>query len=190
MLEQQPLRPSRVSRLQQPVAPQCTAVPAPGRNRLLAALPADVYGRLLPDLEPFALPMGSTVQRPGERSAHVLFITSGIVSRMQVTASGATAEFALTGREGVIGVASFLGGGSMTSHALVLCAGHSYRLPAPIVKREFDRDGALPRLLLRYTLSLIAQMGQFRHATVGTRCSSGCAGGCSRASIGCPRTNS
>jgi len=160
MVERTEFRPNRVPCLPLSHGPQRAEAPAPGRNRLLAALPAEVYDHLLPDLEPFALPLGSVVQRPGERSAHVHFITSGIVSRMHVTEHGETAEFALTGREGVIGVASFLGGGSMTSHALVLCEGHSYRLPARLVRREFGRDGPLPRLLLRYTLSLIAQTGQ------------------------------
>ena len=175
MLERDEFRPNHLSPLPFSHDPQCALAPAPSRNHLLAALPNDVYDHLLPHLEPFALPLGALIQRPGERSAHVHFITAGIVSRMQATASGATAEFTLAGREGVIGVASFLGGGSVASSALVLCAGHSYRLPADLVRREFGGDGPLPRLLLRYMLSMIEQTGQIsacnrRHSLLQRLC--------------------
>jgi CRP-like cAMP-binding protein len=76
-----------------------------------------------------------------------------------VTASGASADFAVTGNEGVIGIAAFLGGGSTTSRAVVLSPGYSYRLRADRLQREFEHDGPLPRLLLRYTQALIAQIG-------------------------------
>jgi CRP-like cAMP-binding protein len=136
------------------------AVPAPRQNHLLAALPHDAYARLLPELEPVPLPLGWVIHGAGDRQRYLHFPTAGIVSRYNVTGSGASVEFAVTGREGVIGVASFLGGESMPTQSVVLSAGHSYRLAAGRAKSAFDHDGPLPRLLLRYTLALIAQTGQ------------------------------
>ena len=88
------------------------------------------------------------------------FRTEGIVFRFLLTKGGGSAEFAVTGSEGVIGVAAFSGGESAPSQAVVLSAGCSYRLTADLLKREFGRDGPLPRLLLRYTMALISQMAQ------------------------------
>jgi len=139
------------------------AVPAlhtPRQNHLLAALPPSDYQRLLPELEPVALPLGSTVHGAAGRETHLYFITAGIVSRFCVMQNGASAEFAATGREGVIGVASFLGGDTTPSQAVVLSAGYAYRLGAVPLRNEFERDGPLPRLLLRYTQALITQIGQ------------------------------
>jgi CRP-like cAMP-binding protein len=133
---------------------------APRQNRLLAALPPEDYERLLPDLEPVPLPLGWTVHRAGDREKYLYFLTAGIVSRFYVTQNGASAEIAVTGSEGVIGVASFLGGESTPSQAVVLSAGYAYRLGANLVKNEFEHDGPLPHLLLRYTLALIAQTAQ------------------------------
>jgi CRP-like cAMP-binding protein len=141
---------------QQAAAP----VPTPRQNHLLAALPPDAYARLLADLEPIPLPAGWAIHGAGDRQKYLYFLTSGIVSRCYVTESGASVEFAVTGREGVIGVASFLGGQSMPSQSVVLCPGHSYRLAAGRVKSVFGDEGPLPRLLLRYTLSLLRQTGQ------------------------------
>ena len=132
---------------------------SPRQNHLLAALPREDYERLLPALEPFALPSGWIVHEAGGCEEYLYFLTAGIVSRFYVTPSGATAEFAITGNEGVIGIASFLGGNSTTSRAMVLSAGHSYRLRADRLHQEFAHDGPLPRLLLRYTQALIAQIG-------------------------------
>jgi len=135
-------------------------VPAqPRQNHLLASLPLQDYDRLLPDLEPFPLPLGWAVHDAGDRETYLYFLTSGIVSRFNVTESGASAEFAVTGNEGVIGIATFLGGDSKPSQAVVLSAGCSYRLRADRLKHEFEHDGPLPRLLLRYTQALIAQIG-------------------------------
>jgi CRP-like cAMP-binding protein len=100
------------------------------------------------------------VHHAGDRERYLYFLTEGIVSRFYVTENGASTDFALTGNEGVIGVASFLGGGSTPTQAVVLSAGHSYRLPADLLRTEFERDGALSHLLLRYTQALIAQTGQ------------------------------
>jgi CRP-like cAMP-binding protein len=132
----------------------------PRQNHLLAALPLEDYERLLPDLEPVPLAQGWTVHRAGNREKYLYFLTAGIVSRVCVMESGASAETAVTGSEGVIGVASFLGGESTPSEAVVLSAGYAYRLGADLVKNEFKHDRPLPHLLLRYTQALISQTGQ------------------------------
>jgi CRP-like cAMP-binding protein len=133
---------------------------SPAQNHLLAALPPQVYARLLPDLEPVALPQGLTVHGAGAAEDYLYFLTAGVVSRFYVTEDGESAEFAVTGREGVIGVASFLGGKSMPSQAVVLNAGYAYRLRADRLRSEFANEGPLLSLLLRYTLTLVAQYGQ------------------------------
>jgi CRP-like cAMP-binding protein len=142
----------------------------PRQNHLLAALPAADYERLLPALEPVALPLGWTVHGAGDRERYVYFLTAGLVSRFYVTQSGASTELAVTGNEGVIGVASFLGGESTPSQAVVLSAGYAYRLGADRVKNELEHGRLLAHLLLRYTLSLITQTGQIavcnRHHTL------------------------
>ena len=132
----------------------------PRQNHLLAALPLEDYERLLPDLEPVPLPPGWTVHGAGDREKYLYFLTAGIVSRFYVTQSGASAEFAVTGSEGVIGVASFLGGESTPSQAVVLSAGYAYRLGEGPLKNDFAHDGALSHLLLRYVQALITQTGQ------------------------------
>ena len=151
------------------------AQPTPRRSRLLAALPQQEYQRLVPDLEPCPLPLGWTIHDAGDSERYLYFITTGIVSRFYVTASGASAEFAVTGNEGVIGIAAFLGGGSTISRAVVLSPGYSYRLRAVRLQQVFERDGPLPRLLLRYTQALIAQIGVIsackRHHTLEQRLS-------------------
>ena len=134
--------------------------PTPRQNHLLAALPVKDYERLLPDLQPVPLPLGWTVHRPGDREKYLYFLAAGVVSRYYVSENGESTEFAVTGNEGVIGVASFLGGESTPSQAVVLSAGHAYRLGADLLKNEFEHDGPLPRLLLRYIQALIAQTGQ------------------------------
>jgi CRP-like cAMP-binding protein len=139
-------------------------------NRLLAALPAEDYERLLPCLEPVALPLGWTIHRAGDRENYLYFITSGIVSRFYVMENGATARLAVTGSEGVIGVASFLGGESMPGQAVVLSPGYAYRLGAEVLKSEIARNSPLCQVLLRYVMALIAQTAQIavcnRHHTI------------------------
>jgi CRP-like cAMP-binding protein len=132
----------------------------PRQNRLLAALPWEDYERRLPDLDLVPLPLGWTIHGAGDQEKYLHFLTAGIVSRFYVTENGASAEFALTGSEGVIGVASFLGGESTPSQAVVVSAGFAYRLKADLLKNEFEHNGPLPHLLLRYTQALIAQAGQ------------------------------
>jgi len=132
----------------------------PQRNHVLAALPADEYDHLRPELEPIDLLADSTLYDTGEHERHLYFLTAGLVARVYVTESGASTQFALTGREGVIGVASFLGGDSTPARAVVLDAGRAYRLRAGLLKKEFRRGSALAHLLLRYVHALIAQTGQ------------------------------
>jgi CRP-like cAMP-binding protein len=137
-----------------------TAEHTPRQNQLLAALPVDDYERLLPDLDPVPLPPGWTVHGAGERRDYLYFITAGIVSRFYVMENGASAELAITGNEGVVGVASVLGGESSLSQSVVVSAGHAYRVRTDLLKNELEHDGPLLRLLLRYTQALIAQAGQ------------------------------
>jgi len=117
----------------------------PRQNRLLAALPLEDYERLLPNLEPVPLPPGWTVHRAGDREKYLYFLTAGIVSKSSVTANGASAEFAVTGSEGVIGVTAILGGESMLSQAVVLSAGYAYRLGAELLQSEFKHGDAVKR---------------------------------------------
>ena len=142
----------------------------PRQNQLLAALPPEVYERLLPDLEPVSLPAGWAVHGPGERVKHLYFPTAGIISRFYVMRSGASARLAVTGSEGAVGVASFLGGESTPDQTVVLSAGYAYRLGVGVVKRESEHGGPLLHSLLRYTLALIAQTAQIavcnRHHTL------------------------
>lgn len=126
--------------------------PAPTQNPLLAALPVVDYERLLPELEPVPLPLGRTIHESGDREKYLYFPTAGVVCRFYATESGASAGIAITGREGVIGVASFLGGESTLNKAKVLCAGYAYRVRAALLKSEFE----LPCELL----------GEDRHAEV------------------------
>jgi len=132
----------------------------PRQNRLLASLPLKDYARLLPDLRAIDLPLNWPVHRAGDQEKYLYFLTAGIVCRFYVTENGASTEYAVTGSEGVIGVASFLSGESTPSEAVVVSAGYAYRLRADALKDEFERDGPLAHLLLRYTQALIMQTGQ------------------------------
>ena len=133
---------------------------SPKQNHLLAVLPAEDYARLLPDLELVPMPLGWVVYESGGQMGYVYFPTTSIVSLLYVTASGASAEIAITGNEGVVGIALFLGGESSPSRAVVQSAGHGYRLKASVLKKEFALGGRLQYLALRYTQALITQMGQ------------------------------
>ncbi len=147
-----------------------SATTTPTRNHLLAALPTADYQRLLPDLQLVALPLGMAVYESGGKLNYVYFPTDCIVSLLYVMKSGASAEIAVVGFEGLVGVALFMGGESTPSRAVVQSAGNAYRLPSKILKREFEHSGPLQHLLLRYTQALITQMAQTavcnRHHTV------------------------
>ena len=132
----------------------------PNQNQLLAALPAEEFGRLAPRLELVPLPLGEMLYEPGEQLEHAYFPVSAIVSLHYVMATGASAAVAGVGNEGVVGVALFMGGETTPSSAVVQTAGFAYRLERRLLRQEFDRGGALQRLLLRYTQALMAQMAQ------------------------------
>src|SRR6266850_5425379 len=134
--------------------------PTPKDNRLLAALPEATYKALLPSLRPVALPLGLAVYESGGAQGYVYFPTSSIVSLLYVLADGSSAEIAVTGNEGLVGIALFMGGETTPSRAVVQSAGHGYRLRGAVLKREFEAGGALQHLLLRFTQALITQMAQ------------------------------
>jgi len=135
-------------------------VRSPRRNHLLAVLPETVYKRLLPHLEEAPLVLGSSVYEADTPMEHVFFPAEGIISLLNVMENGASAEIAVTGNEGVVGISLFMGGGSTSSRAVVQSAGFAYRLRADFLKEEFERGGELQRLLLRFTQALITQMTQ------------------------------
>jgi len=142
----------------------------PHQNRLLASLPADEYARILPNLELMHMPLGDVVCEPGVQIRYAYFPTTVIVSLHYVMESGASAETAGVGNEGVVGISLFMGGGTTPSSAVVQTAGHAYRLESRLLKQEFDRAGIMQRMLLRYTQALITQMTQtaacYRHHSV------------------------
>jgi CRP-like cAMP-binding protein len=137
-----------------------SAAPEPRHNYLLAALPAPDFGRLQPRLELVSLPLGWSVYEAGRTQGYVYFPTTAIVSLLYVMEDGASAEIAVVGNDGVVGIALFMGGETTPSRAVVQSAGHGYRLKAAVLKKEFERGGALQHLLLRYTQALITQMAQ------------------------------
>ena len=132
----------------------------PRQNRLLAALPAAQYAQVFAQLELVPMALGQMLYEPGTQMRHAYFPTSSIVSLHYVTESGASAETAGVGNEGVVGVPLFMGGDSTTSSAVVQTAGHAYRLERNLLKQEFDQGGLLQRLLLRYSQALLTQMAQ------------------------------
>jgi signal transduction histidine kinase len=132
----------------------------PRQNDLLAALPAADYERLSGSLELIPLPLGRAVHESGGPLDYVYFPTDCVVSLLSVTQDGSSAEIAIAGNDGVVGIAVFMGGETISSRAVVQNAGYAYRLPAALIKQEFDRGGALQLLLLRYTQALITQMSQ------------------------------
>jgi len=130
------------------------------QNSLLGSLPDEEFRRLQPDLEPVALPLGWSLYESGDLQRHVYFLTEGIVSQLYVTQDGASAEIAVTGREGLVGISVFMGGASTPGRAIVQSAGYAYRLGAHVLRREFERGGAFQHLLLRFTQALLTQMAQ------------------------------
>ena len=132
----------------------------PRQNQLLACLPDAEWQRWLPWLEPIDLPLGKVLYEADEQLSFVHFPTTGIVSLLYVLDSGASAEIAVVGHEGVVGIAIFMGGGSTPSRAVVQSAGQGYRVPASFVRAEFERSSPVLHLMLRYTQALITQMSQ------------------------------
>jgi CRP-like cAMP-binding protein len=143
---------------------------SPNQNHLLAALPTLEFERLAGHLELAALPLGEILYEPGGQMSHVYFPVTAVVSLHYVMDTGASAESAGVGNEGVVGISLFMGGGSTPSSAVVAIAGHAFRLDSRILKQEFIRAGLLQHVLLRYTQALITQVTQTaacnRHHTV------------------------
>ncbi len=136
------------------------AHPDPRANHLLAALPDAELQRWLPLLELVQMPLGQVVYESGRTLSHVFFPASSIVSLLYVMENGASAEIAVVGNEGIVGISLFMGGGSTPSRAVVQSAGQGWRLSAQALKDEFNRSGPVMHLLLRYTQALITQMAQ------------------------------
>lgn len=130
------------------------------QNHLLAALTGDERQRLLPRLEAVEMRLGQALYEPGGTPDFVYFPGTAIVSLMYDTENGSSAEIAMVGNEGVVGIALFMGGGSTLGRAVVLSAGLGFRLPAPELAKEFARSGPIMHRLLRYTQALIIQMSQ------------------------------
>jgi CRP-like cAMP-binding protein len=136
------------------------AAAAPRQNALVLALPDVVRAHWLSHMEPVDMLLGDVLYESGDTLSHVFFPTTAIVSLLNVMEDGASAEIAVVGYEGIVGVAMFMGGQSTTSRAVVQSAGKGLRLSAPRMLEEFNRAGAAMHLLLRYTQALITQMAQ------------------------------
>ena len=132
----------------------------PSQNHILAALPTAEFEPLAAHLELVPLALGEILYEPGVQLQHAYFPTTAIVSLHYVTESGASAETAGVGNEGLVGISLFMGGDTTPSSAVVQTAGHAYRLERRLLKQEFNRGGLLFRVLLRYTQALITQMNQ------------------------------
>jgi CRP-like cAMP-binding protein len=133
--------------------------PDPKKNLLLAALPDAEWARWLPQLEWVDMPLGQVLYESGSTLSHVYFPTTAIISLLYVLQNGSSAEIAVVGNEGLVGISLFMGGETTPSRAVVQSAGKGLRLPAPVLKDEFKLAPVL-HLLLRYTQALITQMSQ------------------------------
>jgi CRP-like cAMP-binding protein len=130
------------------------------QNHILAAFPTAEYERLAPHLELVPMPLGQVLCESGAQLHHVYFPTTAIISMLYVLEDGASAEIAVVGNEGILGISIFMGGETTPSRAVVRSAGFGYRLKADLLRDEFNRAGPVLRLLLRYTQALITQMTQ------------------------------
>jgi CRP-like cAMP-binding protein len=135
-------------------------MPGPKNNHLIDSLPAEQWMRWEPHLEEVDLPLGRVLYESGSKLSHVYFPTTAIVSLLYVMENGASAEIAVVGNEGIVGVSLFMGGDTTPSRAVVQSAGKGYRLSAEHMKTEFNRAGPVLHLLLRYTQALLTQMAQ------------------------------
>jgi CRP-like cAMP-binding protein len=134
--------------------------PDPRQNWLLAALADAEWKSFEAHLQPVSLPLGEVLYDPGTKPSHVFFPTTAIVSLLYVMEDGASAEIAVVGNEGLVGISLFMGGQSTSSQAVVQAAGDGFRLDSRVLMQEFNRSGAVLHLLLRYTQALITQMAQ------------------------------
>ncbi len=133
---------------------------SPRANQLIAALPESIWQQWVPRLEAVDMQLGDVLYRSGCTMSHVYFPTTGIVSLLQILESGASAEVAVVGNEGIVGVSAFMGGQSSPSQAVVKSAGLGFRLQTRTIVHAFEQGGALPKLLLRYTQALMTQIAQ------------------------------
>jgi len=140
--------------------PGMPSPPHPRQNHLLAALPKSEFERLISHLEVVPLPLGEALYESGDKLQHVYFPTTAIVSLLYEFENGSSAEIAVVGYEGIVGIALFMGGDTMPNRAVVQSAGTAYRLRGQVLKEEFTKAGALQHLLLRYTLAMLTQMAQ------------------------------
>src|SRR5690349_2320859 len=134
--------------------------PHPQQNHILDALPQAERDRLFPYLKLVALPLGKALYESGDVLRHIYFPSDAIVSLLYVLKDGASAEIAVVGNDGAVGVALFMGGATTTNRAIVQSAGSAYRLTRRRLKQEFERHGEMLHILLRYTQALITQMAQ------------------------------
>jgi CRP-like cAMP-binding protein len=132
----------------------------PKQNDILAYLPHEDYSRLLPDFELVEMPLGLSLYESGQKLSYAYFPVDAIVSLLYVTENGSSTEIAVTGFDGIVGIALFMGGDTTTSRAVVQSAGFGYRLKAAIMKREFKLGGKMQKLALSYTQALITQVAQ------------------------------
>ncbi|MET0621443.1 MAG: Crp/Fnr family transcriptional regulator [Pyrinomonadaceae bacterium] len=137
-----------------------TDTPSPSKNRLLAALPRDEYERVLLHLGHVSFSSGEVVYESGGRMSHIYFPTTAVISLLYVMENGSSAETGMVGKEGLVGIALFMGGDTMPNRAVVQSAGGALRMKAQVLQDEFARGGVFQRLLLRYTQALITQMSQ------------------------------
>jgi CRP-like cAMP-binding protein len=159
------MRMSAIVAVEYPVSPPISSSPVnrpPDRNanHLLATLPEAEWLRWLPALEKVEMPLGLVLYESGNTLSHVYFPITAIISLLYVMEDGASAEIAVVGNEGIVGISLFMGGGSTPSRAVVQSAGSGFRMRAQVMKNEFDKNGPVLHLLLRYTQALITQMAQ------------------------------
>ncbi len=130
------------------------------RNHIFEAMPTNEWERLLPFIETIELPLGKVLYEPGTKMSHVIFPSSAIVSLLYALENGSSAEIAVVGNEGIVGISIFMGGESTSSRAVVQSAGVGYKIKSSMLLDEFNRGGPIMHLLLRYTQALITQMSQ------------------------------
>ena len=129
-------------------------------NHLLAALPTDEFGRLEPHLQPVSFGLGDVIYESGEQLEHVFFPTTAIISLLYIMENGSTAEIGMTGNDGLVGIALFMGGSTTPNRAIVQSAGHAFRLGSKPLRSEFGVGGIFQSILLRYTQYLMTQISE------------------------------
>ncbi len=129
-------------------------------NHLLAALPADEFSRLKPELEPISLALGEVIYESGEQLEYIFFPTTAIISLLYIMENGSTAEIGMAGNDGLVGIALYMGGSTTPNRAVVQSAGNAYKLRSKALRSVFDLSGVFQKILLRYTQSLMTQISQ------------------------------